>query len=302
MFWRSRTARRRKLRLRAGQDAVDDVALQRDHADGALAQREGWPRRSRRQDALEAFAGFGQLGRQQRLPAMHFRADVGGYQSDDAFAIRFGQFHAQRHAARGQPIYPKGAIGVEHDFHHVGSSSAAGDQRPHRRAQHLDAAVQRAAWTSVHGSAEAALMTHAPALAQRRRVLHPHRVGVQFVHHVAHQAAAAQQVAAQLFNELLEACFALGARRVLVGLGNRRADRQVVADEQRQRFDLDVLVALQALGLARQAIEPLGDGRLALVGLHRATATMRAPPRRWTTWTRLSWRPARPGAWRARAG
>jgi hypothetical protein len=37
---------------------------------------------------------------------MHFRADVGGHQPDDAFAIGFGQFHAQRRAARRQPIHP----------------------------------------------------------------------------------------------------------------------------------------------------------------------------------------------------
>ena len=46
------------------------------------------------QDALEAFAGLGQLSRQQWLAAMHFRADVGCDQADDAFAVRFGQLHA----------------------------------------------------------------------------------------------------------------------------------------------------------------------------------------------------------------
>src|SRR3546814_13832615 len=42
-----------------------------------------------------------------------------------------------------QPIYPKGAIGVEHDFHHVRVFERGGDQRPHRCAQHLDATVER---------------------------------------------------------------------------------------------------------------------------------------------------------------
>ena len=73
---------------------------------------------------------------------------------------------------------------------------------------------------------------------------------MQFFHHVAHQAAPAQQVAAQLFDELLEAGLALGACRVLMRFGNRRADGQEVADEQRQRFDLDVLITLQPFGLA----------------------------------------------------
>jgi hypothetical protein len=52
-------------------------------------------------------------------------------------------------------------------------------------------------------------------------------------------------VAAELFDELLEARLALGAGRFLVRFGHRRADRQEVAHEQRQRLDLDVLVALQ---------------------------------------------------------
>ncbi|MDT4876515.1 hypothetical protein FQZ97_1119520 [compost metagenome] len=72
-------------------------------------------------------------------------------------------------------------------------------------------------------------------------------------------------MAAKLFDELLEARLALGPGRVLVGFGHWRADGQEVADKQRQRLDLDVLVALQPLELARQPIEPLGDGRLALI-------------------------------------
>lgn len=39
---------------------------------------------------------------------------------------------------------------------------------------------------------------------------------MQLLHHVAHQAAAPQQVAAKLLGELLEARFALRACRVLV--------------------------------------------------------------------------------------
>ena len=44
---------------------------------------------------------------------------------------------------------------------------------------------------------------------------------MQFFHHVAHQAAATQQVAAQLFDELLEARLALGAGCILMGFGHR---------------------------------------------------------------------------------
>ncbi|HIH4893261.1 TPA: hypothetical protein ACYSB0_005315 [Citrobacter freundii] len=81
------------------------------------------------------------------------------------------------------------------------------------------------------------------------RFIHPHGIGMQFLHHIAHQAPAAQQVAAKLFDKLLETRLALGAGCVLMGFGNRCADGEEVADEQRQRLDLDVLVALQAFGL-----------------------------------------------------
>lgn len=132
-----------EVRLAASQDAVADVAIQADDVHGTLAQRERRPRCGRRQDALEAFARLGQLGGQQRLAAMHFRADVGGDQADDAFAIGLGQFHTQRRTARRQPIDPQGTVGVEHDFHHVRVFQRGGDQRPHGCAQHLDAAIQR---------------------------------------------------------------------------------------------------------------------------------------------------------------
>lgn len=73
---------------------------------------------------------------------------------------------------------------------------------------------------------------------------------MQLLHHITHQTAPAQQVSAKLFDELLETRFALGAGRVLVRFGHRRAHRQEVAHEQRQRLYFDVLVALQLLELA----------------------------------------------------
>lgn len=73
---------------------------------------------------------------------------------------------------------------------------------------------------------------------------------MQFLHHIPHQAAPAQQMATELFDELLEAGLALGASGVLVGLWYGRAHREEIADEQRQCFDGNVLVALQALGVA----------------------------------------------------
>ena len=120
--------------------------------------------------------GFGQFGGQQRLAAMHLRADVGRDQADDSLAIGFGQLHAHRRAARRQAIHPKGAVRVEHDFHHVGSSSAVAISGP---------IAVRSIWMRRSSDValmdwETALMTHAPAHRGCRRVLHPHRIGMQF--------------------------------------------------------------------------------------------------------------------------
>lgn len=41
----------------------------------------------RRQQAFEALAGFGELGRDARATVMHLRADMVGDKADDAFAI-----------------------------------------------------------------------------------------------------------------------------------------------------------------------------------------------------------------------
>jgi len=51
-----------------------------------------------------------------------------------------------------------------------------------------------------------------------RRVIHPRRVGVQFLHHIAHQASTAQQVATQL----------AGVQSVLDGLMVDRPRRNIL--------------------------------------------------------------------------
>ena len=71
-----------ELGLTGSQDAVGHILIQANDAHGALAQREGRPWRGRRQDALEAFAGFRQFGGQERLAAMHLRTDMGGDGAD----------------------------------------------------------------------------------------------------------------------------------------------------------------------------------------------------------------------------
>ncbi|MCY1563251.1 hypothetical protein D9M68_1007640 [compost metagenome] len=72
-------------------------------------------------------------------------------------------------------------------------------------------------------------------------------------------------MAPQLLDELGEAQLALRARRLLMGFRHRRADCQVVAHVERDGLDQDVLVALQALELARQPVQALGHGHLALL-------------------------------------
>src|SRR5690606_8656675 len=66
--------------------------------------------------------------------------------------------------------------------------------------------------------------------------------------------------------DLLEARLARGAARLPRGLRHRRADGQGVPDARPQGPDGAAMVALSARGLTRQAIKPLGDGPLALVG------------------------------------
>ena len=90
-------------------------------------------------------------------------------------------------------------------------------------------------------------------------------VGLDLFDHVLDQAAPAQQMPAKLFDELLEACAALSARRLLMRLRHRGADGEEVAHVERQRLDQDILIPLQLIELARQAIQPFGDGGFALV-------------------------------------
>lgn len=72
---------------------------------------------------------------------------------------------------------------------------------------------------------------------------------MDFLEHVLDQAVPAQQMPAELFDELLEARPPLRTCRILMGFGHRRADRQKVAHVERQRLDQDVLVALQFVEL-----------------------------------------------------
>ena len=82
-----------ELGLWGGQDTVGHVTIQADDVHGPLAQREGRPRCSGRQDALEAFARLWQLGSQERLAAMNFCTNVRRDQPDDPLAVRLGQLH-----------------------------------------------------------------------------------------------------------------------------------------------------------------------------------------------------------------
>jgi hypothetical protein len=108
----------------------------------------------------------------------------------------------------------------------------------------------------------------APPRYRRVRIgggLTPHRVGLDFLHQLTHETVSAQQMAAKLFDELGETRLALSACRILMRLRHRGTHGQEVTNEQRQRLDLDGLVALQALELAREPVQPLGDRRLTLV-------------------------------------
>lgn len=80
------------------------------------------------------------------------------------------------------------------------------------------------------------------------------------------KAAAALEVAAELVDELVEAHTSLGTGYALVCFGNRRRYRQCVADEERDGFDQDGLVAFEAIELVGQAVESRNDRGFASVG------------------------------------
>ena len=73
---------------------------------------------------------------------MYFCTHMGGHQPYDAFTVFGGKFRSHWCTTGGQAVHPQRAVGVEHDFHHVRVFQRGGNQRPHRRAQHLDAPVQ----------------------------------------------------------------------------------------------------------------------------------------------------------------
>ena len=95
-----------------------------------------------------------------------------------------------------------------------------------------------------------------------------------------HQAISALQVAGELLHELLEARASLRPRGLLMRFRHGKGHREVTAHEERQRFDQDVLVALQLVELACQLIEALcmtEDGKRAFIALCREWLTTSAP-------------------------
>ena len=69
----------------------------------------------------------------------------------------------------------------------------------------------------------------------------------------------------ELFDKLLEACAALSARRFLMRFRHRGAYSQEIAHIEREGLDQDVLIPLQLVELASQAVQPFGDSGFALV-------------------------------------
>jgi len=55
---------------------------------------------------------------------------------------------------------------------------------------------------------------------------------IDFVRQILHQTTAPLQMSGQLFDEVLEARFALGAHRVLLRLGHGSVHRKLIPDEQ----------------------------------------------------------------------
>jgi hypothetical protein len=87
MFRRSATARPKRFGLSRDHDPGGDVIVQSEHGDGRLADREGRRRYDGRQQALEPFARFGQLGRDAGFAGMDLGADMVSDQAHDPFAV-----------------------------------------------------------------------------------------------------------------------------------------------------------------------------------------------------------------------
>ena len=124
----------------------------------------------------------------RRLAAMYLEADVGRDQPDDPFTVRFGQFAHRCTADESRSIH-KVRSGLSMISTTSGSSSAAAISGP---IAVRSIWMRRSSDVAVKEEAEV-LITRAPALRPGWRVVRPHRIGIQLVHHVAHQAAPAQQ-------------------------------------------------------------------------------------------------------------
>ena len=83
-----------------------------EHCDTGFADREARGGDDRLQQALEALAGLGQLGRDARRPGMHFCADVVRDETDDALAVGGGKMLARVSKPDADTIHPKAAVGL----------------------------------------------------------------------------------------------------------------------------------------------------------------------------------------------
>ena len=214
----------------------------RSPVSGSSAVKSGWPR-------CTSAPTWAATSRMMRSPSASGSSTPNGVRPDDSRSthrVRSGLSMISTTSGSSSAVAISGPIAVRSIWMRR-SSEVAADER------------------GSGGICGTALMRHAPALLPapprhpsapaRDTVLPPHRAPG-----CAHAAGAGPTV-----RRTARSAPCLGAGRVLMGFGHRRADGQEVADEQRQRFDLDVLVALHALGLPRQAIQPLGNRGFALV-------------------------------------
>ncbi len=92
----------------------------------------------RRDQALEPFAGLGQLGRDDRALAIDLDADMGRDQPDDAVAVLRRQGQPGVGATAREGVDPERAVRVEQHLDDVWVLQRRRDRRAHGAAQHLD--------------------------------------------------------------------------------------------------------------------------------------------------------------------
>ncbi len=128
------------LALRLSHDAVGHILLQGKDPLRGFAQHEGWRRHHGRHKALEPRTTAWQHGTQARGLAVARQPHGGGDQAQKILGLGRADYLARVPHATAQAFDPNAAIGIGHDFHHIGLLQIGG-HGPHGGGDHVDHAL-----------------------------------------------------------------------------------------------------------------------------------------------------------------